>query len=62
MPELPDPAVDPLAVLTTVLKKLIPNPPSASLATPTFDWKSTEQYDNFQLFCKSVVYLAKCSS
>ena len=54
MPEVPDPAVDPLAALTTVLKKLIPNPPSVSLATPTFDWNSTEQYDDFQLFCKSV--------
>ena len=54
MPEVPDPAVDPLAALTAVLKKLIPNPPSVSLATPTFDWNSTEQYDNFQLFCKSV--------
>ena len=39
MPEVPDPAVDPLATLTAVLKKLIPSPPSASLAN------STEQYD-----------------
>ena len=35
-------------------EKLIPNPPSVSLATPTFDWNSTEQYDDFQLFHKSV--------
>ena len=54
MPEVPDPAVDPLAGLTAMLKKLVPNPPSVSLATPTFDWNSTEQYDNFQLFYKSV--------
>ena len=54
MLEVPDPDVDPLAALTTVLKKLIPNPPSVSLATPTFDWNSTEQYDDFQLFHKSV--------
>ena len=54
MPEVPDQAVDPLAALTAVMKKLIPNPPSVSLATPTFDWNSTEQYDNFQLFLKSV--------
>ena len=37
-----------------MLKKLIPDPPSVSLATATFDWNSTEQYDNFQLFHKSV--------
>ena len=54
MPEVADPAVHPLAALTAVLKKLIPNPPSVSLATPTFDWNSTEQYDDFQLFHKSV--------
>ena len=54
MSEVPDLAVDPLAVLTTVLKKLIPNPSSVSLTTPTFDWNSTEQHDDFQLFCKSV--------
>ena len=54
MPEVPDPAVDPFAALTAVLKKLTPNPPSLSLATPTFDWNSTKQYDDFQLFCKSV--------
>ena len=39
---------------TQLLKKLIPNPPSVSLATLTFDWNSTEQHDDFQLFCKSV--------
>ena len=30
------------------------NQPSISLVTPSFDWNTTEQYDDFQLFCKSV--------
>ena len=31
----------------------MPNP-STTLIAPTFDWNSTEQYENFQLFIKSV--------
>ena len=49
----PDPA-DPIAALTAALTKLLPNQPSISLMTPSFDWNTTEQYDDFQLFCKSV--------
>ena len=48
-----DPAADPLATLTAALKALSPNP-STTLIAPTFDWNSTEQYDDFQLFIKSV--------
>ena len=49
----PDPA-DPIAALTAAIAKLLPNQPSISLVTPSFDWNTTEQYDDFQLFCKSV--------
>ena len=61
---LPDPA-DPIAALTAALAKLLPNQPSISLVTPSFDWNTTVQYDDFQLFCKSVgelVHPAKHSS
>ena len=49
----PDPA-DPIAALTAALTKLLPNQPSISLMTPSFDWNTMEQYDDFQLFHKSV--------
>ena len=49
----PDPA-DPIAALTAVLAKLLLNQPLTSLMTPSFDWNTTEQYDDFQLFHKSV--------
>ena len=49
----PDPA-DPIAAHTAALAKLLPNQPSISLVTPSFDWNTTEQYDDFQLFRKSV--------
>ena len=52
MPEPQEPA-DPFATLTAALKALAPNP-SALLIAPTFDWNSTEQYNDFQLFVKSV--------
>ena len=48
-----DPAVDPLAALTAALKALSPNPSTTPIA-PTFHWNSTEQYENFQQFIKSV--------
>ena len=48
----PDPA-DPIATLTTALKALAPNP-STTLIAPTFYWNSTEKYDDFLLFTKSV--------
>ena len=49
----PDPA-DLIDALTAVLMKLLPNQPSISLMTPYFNWNTMEQYDDFQLFCKSV--------
>ena len=52
MPEPPEPA-DPFAALTVALKVLAPNP-STLLVALTFDWNYTEQYDDFQLFVKSV--------
>ena len=48
-----DPAANPLSALTAALKALIPNP-STTLIIPTFYWNSTEQYEDFQLFIKSV--------
>ena len=49
----PDPA-DPIAALTATLMRLLLNQPLISLVTPSFDWNTMEQYDDFQLFCKSV--------
>ena len=49
----PDPA-DPIAALTAALAKLLLNQPLISLMTPSFNWNTTEQYDDFQLFCNSV--------
>ena len=42
-----------ITLLTNTLKALAPNF-STLLIAPTFDWNSTEQYDDFQLFIKSV--------
>ena len=42
-----------ITLLTNALKALAPNP-STTLNPPTFDWNSTEQYSDFQLFTKSV--------
>ena len=52
MTEPPEPA-DPFAALTAALKALAPNP-SSLLITPICYWNSTEQYNDFQLFIKSV--------
>ena len=52
MPEPPEPA-DPFAALTAALKALAPNP-STHLIAPTLDWNSTEQYNDFHLFVKSL--------
>ena len=49
----PDPA-DLIAALTAVLMKLLLNQPSILLMTPSFNWNTMEQYDDFQLFHKSV--------
>ena len=42
-----------ITLLTNALKVLAPNP-STTLIPPTFNWNSTEQYSDFQLFTKSV--------
>ena len=42
-----------IKLLTDALKALAPNL-STTLIPPTFDWNSTEQYSDFQLFTKSV--------
>ena len=42
-----------VAVLVEALKALQPQAPP-TLHTPSFDWSSRDQYDDFQLFVKSV--------
>ena len=55
-PDPADPAdpTDLIAALTAALVKLLLNQPSILLVTPFFDWNTMEQYDDFQLLCKSV--------
>ena len=43
-------AADPLAALTEALKLLLPNQPANTLKTPTFEWTTSDQYDEFKLF------------
>ena len=31
----------------------MPNLPATNLKTPTFEWPTSDQYDEFKLFCKS---------
>ena len=45
---------DPITALTVMIMKLLSNQPLISLVTPSFDWNTMEQYDDFQLFHKSV--------
>ena len=45
-------AANPLAALTTALKSLMPNQPATNLKTPTFEWTTSDQYDEFTLFCE----------
>ena len=45
--------LDPLPVNPKALKKLSPQA-LTTLVTLSFDWSSKDQYDNFQLFVKSV--------
>ena len=40
-----------ISQLTNALKALVPNH-STTLIPPTFDWNTTEQYADFQLFTK----------
>ena len=44
---------DPLAVLTSALKSLMPNQPATNLKTPTFERTTSDQYDKFKLFQES---------
>ena len=46
-------AADPLAALTTALKLLMPNQQTTNLRTPTFEWTTSNQYDEFKIFCES---------
>ena len=51
-----DPAgatADPLAVLTTALKSLVPNQTATNLKRPTFELTTSDQYDKFNLFSES---------
>lgn len=48
------PETNPIAALTAALAAMKPNPPAITLKTPTFDWTSTDQYDEFKLFRESV--------
>ena len=41
---------DSLAVLTAALKLLMLNQPATNVKTPTFEWTTSEQYDEFRLF------------
>ena len=53
MPQPNKPAgatADHLAVLTAVLKSLMPNQPATNLKIPTFEWTTSDQYDEFKLF------------
>ena len=47
-------AADPLAALTTALKSLIPNQPATNLKTPTGEWTTSDQCDEFKLFHESM--------
>ena len=38
---------DPLAALAEALKALRPSAPTEALKPPTFDWQTTEQYEDF---------------
>ena len=43
---------DPLATLAEALKALRPSALTEALKPPTFDWQTTEQYEDFCLFCR----------
>ena len=47
-------AADPLVALTAALKLLLPNQPATTLQTPTFEWTTSNQYDEFKLFQESM--------
>ena len=39
---------DPLALLIAALKSLMPTQPDTNLKTPTFEWTTSDQYDEFK--------------
>ena len=43
---------NPLAALAEALKALRPSALTEALIPPTFDWQTTEQYEDFHLFCR----------
>ena len=43
-------ATDPLAALTTALKLQMPNHLATNLKTPTLEWTTSYQYDEFKPF------------
>ena len=51
--ELAGTTADPLAVLIAALMSLMSNLPATNLTTPTFEWTTTDQYDEFNLFGES---------
>ena len=46
-------AADSLQLLTTALKLLMPNQWATNFRSPTFEWTTSKQYDEFKLFCES---------
>ena len=45
---------DPLAAIAEALKVLRAGAPTKALKPPTFDWQTTEQFEYFHLFCRSM--------
>ena len=45
---------NPLAALAEALKALRPGALTEALKPPTFDWQTTEQYEDFHLFHRSM--------
>ena len=44
----------PLAAIAKALKALRPGAPTEALKPPTFDWQTTDQFEDFCLFCRSL--------
>ena len=49
-----DTVADPLAALNAAIKLLLPSQHATTLKTPTFEWTTSDQYDEFKLFCESM--------
>ena len=52
---------DPLAALMGTLKLPMPNHPATNLKTPTSEWITSDQYDEFKLFQESMETLVTSS-